>query len=497
MIRPVILLFLLVLVLCGLSFLDIVLHNQELSLQGSSRRVSKPSSRLRQGTDNIKSSQVEQSSSTSAAIQNYTTWDCHASRWAVATTILEVNSAVKYLVQAFSTPPDNRTRENYDADFCLVVVGDLKTNHSEWENFVQTVYAEQGGTGSPSVVYLSPARQKVLPYKIVQYIPWNHFGRKSIGMMYAIHHGAKLIYDFDDDNHLLYQSFDKALASMQTVYSIETKHHVFNPYPYFQSTHENKRTHVWPRGFPLQFINDKNTYLSDLIVQGSSEASDDAAAPITSKFSDLAVIQSLANHDPDVDAVYRMTRQLPVYFERKNCVLRQSPGTFIPFNAQATLFRPGAFFGVLLPITVTGRTSDIWRSYILQRILWETDKRVGFSSPIVAQYRNPHSYMKDFEDEDDVYRKVDLLLKLLATWTNGFNSLDKAYLDLITLLVDNRIFQPKERDLAVAWVEDLAAVGYQWPIISNRQSPFTPLDAPIVDERDFVPAEVLIRYRIR
>lgn len=42
------------------------------------------------------------------------------------------------------------------------------------------------------VIYLSPADQERLPYRIVQHLPQNHIGRKSVGYLYAIHHGAQV-----------------------------------------------------------------------------------------------------------------------------------------------------------------------------------------------------------------------------------------------------------------------------------------------------------------
>ncbi len=41
---------------------------------------------------------------------------------------------------------------------------------------------------------------KVSPF--VASVPWDHFGRKNVGYLYAIRHGAKAIFDFDDDNIL-------------------------------------------------------------------------------------------------------------------------------------------------------------------------------------------------------------------------------------------------------------------------------------------------------
>lgn len=44
--------------------------------------------------------------------------------------------------------------------------------------------------------------QQRLHYHIVDHTPWRHFGRKNIGFLYAIEHGAEVIYDTDDDNRL-------------------------------------------------------------------------------------------------------------------------------------------------------------------------------------------------------------------------------------------------------------------------------------------------------
>lgn len=42
------------------------------------------------------------------------------------------------------------------------------------------------------VKYLTPDDQEALPYRLTDLLPWNHFGRKNVGYMYAIHHGAKV-----------------------------------------------------------------------------------------------------------------------------------------------------------------------------------------------------------------------------------------------------------------------------------------------------------------
>lgn len=365
--------------------------------------------------------------------------------WGVVTTILEVNVAVEKFVV-----------KNPHAG--LVVVGDLKTNHSEWESFAKR---------ETRVVYLHPHDQKNLfGINLVNYIPWNHFGRKNIGFMYAIQHGAERIFDFDDDNHLTQNM--SHLANMARV-DVHMSHHVYNPYPYGQVRAMDAV--VWPRGFPLQFINDADTYNA-------------TATPSAVPYERVAVVQSLANHDPDVDAIFRMTRTLPVTFTWTNTIVIPPRGTFTPWNAQAVLVSRPAFFGMLLPVTVNGRVSDIWRSFVTSRLLWETDYYVGFSSPIVSQYRNPHLYMQDFEDEDDLYHKTDLMLSTLAKWTSdGCNTLDVAYLDLVRKIAQQDLIGVADVELANAWVANLASIGYEWPHITRRHVAFEPRARQIVDQR--------------
>jgi hypothetical protein len=46
---------------------------------------------------------------------------------------------------------------------------------------------------------------------------------------------------------------------------------------------------------------------------------------------------------------------------------------------------------------VHGRVSDIWRSYISQRLLWDVGYHIAFSPPMVDQLRSPHNYLADMQ----------------------------------------------------------------------------------------------------
>ncbi len=109
----------------------------------------------------------------------------------------------------------------------------------------------------------------------------------------------------------------------------------------------------------------------------------------------LAVLQALADHEPDVDAIFRLIIGTPRNFKRpKNDadILVVPSDSYSPFNAQATLHYREAFFALFLPVSLSGRVSDIWRAYIAQAMFKVLGgMRLAFMTrPIVAQQRNNH-----------------------------------------------------------------------------------------------------------
>ena len=53
-----------------------------------------------------------------------------------------------------------------------------------------------------NVIFLSDEEQMKMRNDFVQSLPWQSFGRKNVGYLYAIANGARSIWDFDDDNIL-------------------------------------------------------------------------------------------------------------------------------------------------------------------------------------------------------------------------------------------------------------------------------------------------------
>ena len=124
--------------------------------------------------------------------------------WAVTTTIFPPTKTVK---QIAALP-----------DWCLVIAGDKKA---------PPIYNVSGGA-----IYLSPAEQLRMPFATTRLLRWNHFGRKNLGFLYAIQHGARWVYDTDDDNEL--QSMAQGIPLPRPnalVEEVATSFKLYNLYP--------------------------------------------------------------------------------------------------------------------------------------------------------------------------------------------------------------------------------------------------------------------------
>ncbi|XP_021340121.1 uncharacterized protein LOC110441333 [Mizuhopecten yessoensis] len=340
--------------------------------------------------------------------------------WAVVTTIFSPSKAVKYIVSL--------------SKWCLVIVADTKTP-------LQGAYLHGLGMNnetSKRIKYLSLKEQNTLYPLLSETIPVKHFGRKNIGYIYAIHHKAKFIWDFDDDNYgiLDIDDFKPDFHLPHVTVCNDAQTQLVNPYPYFGV----KETYTWPRGFPLQDIKNKTT-LPKLCNSSDS---------IT-----LGIIQSLANQQPDIDAIYRMTRDAPFDFSatrlsHKPFVLPRN--TYTPFNAQATLWLAPAFTYMALPISVNGRVSDIWRSYIAQYYLHRKNVCLAFSSPSVIQERNAHNILRDFNAELDLYQKSKQLVDFLV-YERFNDKLD--FVEMYKTLYSRQYLEHLDIQFAEAWTKTL------------------------------------------
>jgi hypothetical protein len=348
-----------------------------------------------------------------------------SNKWVVVTTIFPPTNTIRGLCQL--------------RDWCTVIVADTKSLSTE-------EYAIQLGIPNCCVVYLSLHSQAALGYSILEHIPNNSFGRKNIGYMFAMQQGAEAIYDTDDDNEISNQFILESWAN-NNKNDFNWIMVGSNPYPAFGVSN------IWPRGLPLDQIKNSSSY---------SQYSQ-TLFPLDS----VCVVQSLANQEPDVDAIYRLTNfNYPLTFQSALTACQIHPDWIAPFNAQATLFFKDAFPYMLLPVTVHGRVSDIWRSYFAQAVM---KCPLVFSSPWVTQIRNSHNYLADFQSELPLYTQATSLVTHLTY--NKFQSLSEAFIDAY----EHEILEYSDVELALAWERDMKRIHFNASTSKKRTVQFTHL----------------------
>ncbi|QPH38356.1 STELLO glycosyltransferase family protein [Pedobacter endophyticus] len=313
--------------------------------------------------------------------------------------------------------PPTEAIEKFSAleDFQLTVVGDKKTPE---------------GWNYPNVNYLSIADQENSGFSLAKILPYNHYCRKMIGYLHAIKNKANRIIDTDDDN-IPYDSwhFPDLEASQD---HLNENLGFINIYQLFT---EQK---IWPRGLPLKLITTKYSL---------EEA-------VNEKKSNVGVWQGLADEDPDVDAIYRLTSDEPCYFNKRKPVVL-SKGTLCPYNSQNTMYRQELFSLLYLPTYVTFRFTDILRGLVAQPIMWLYGYHLGFTEATVIQKRNPHDYLKDFMSEVPMFEYTETVIELVKSAISSDRSINENLRLAYQSLLNNGIVEQRELDTLDAWINDV------------------------------------------
>jgi hypothetical protein len=284
--------------------------------------------------------------------------------------------------------------------------------------------------------FFSLTQQNALDFELGRILPIGHYCRKNLGYLLAMAQGALPIYETDDDNAPLpgWTLRERTVAAQPGVGGLW-----LNAYRHFSTES------IWPRGFPLDEI-------SNSIVGAEME-------PLTRKEFDSPIQQGLANGSPDVDAVWRLVQDRPIEF-RNNLSLHIPLGSWCPFNSQSTWWWPEAYPLMYLPSYCSFRMTDIWRSFIAQRCLWELGYGVVFHASEVFQERNEHDLMRDFADEVDGYLRNKEMVRILADLKlkPGPGHQGENLLHCYEALTTQQFFPEKELKLVGAWLADIAAM---------------------------------------
>ena len=319
------------------------------------------------------------------------------------------------IITSINLPTEAVKQFSEISKYHLIVIGDKKT---------QSPYYY------PGVNFYSIKDQKKLDFKIISKLPYNHYSRKMIGYLIAIKNGADRIIDTDDDNipydYWGFPDFDG------TYDSINENMGFINIYQAFT------KQKIWPRGLPLNLINSNFDF-----------------NPIIKKFTcKVGIWQGLADVDPDVDSIYRLTINHPCTFN-KRAPLVCKKGTISPFNTQNTIIRKELFPLLYLPTTVTFRYTDILRSLVAQPIMWLLGYELGFTQATVFQKRNPHNYFKDFISEIPMFETTEMVIELMNKNISASMTIEDNIFSAYNSLYNNKIVKVNELRVLEAWLSDL------------------------------------------
>jgi hypothetical protein len=277
-------------------------------------------------------------------------------------------------------------------------------------------------------------KQAETGFRFAELCPTKSYARKNVGYLISARAGSEVIKETDDDN-IPYDKFWTLLNARQPVATLSNGGWV-NVYRYFSAAE------IWPRGFPIDYVREQPPDFASLPIENST-------CPIQ---------QGLCDDDPDVDAIYRMVLSLPQTFMSAPPVAL-GEFSWCPFNSQNTTWRREAFPLMYLPSTCSMRMTDIWRSFIAQRIAWTNDWKILFHDATVRQERNRHDLLKDFREELPGYLNNEIICQELQNLSlrTGVENLEDNLRVCYEKLISMKLLDASELKLLDGWLADLKA----------------------------------------
>lgn len=280
---------------------------------------------------------------------------------------------MRALISTTINVPGNLTqwREALDDTDAVIIAGDVQSPHDEITAYMATLPGHN--------VYLHPDHQT--HWAVSEHIGWRCIQRRNIALLEAMRLDPEYIISVDDDNYpmtaLQIIEYDEILRGHRTAPMVHSASGWFNPGLACIPS-------VVHRGYPLK----------QRVVDGQRL---DYNLSHFSEPAPVGVAASLWLGDPDIDAIERLTTDPTIEaiaFPR----FILSPGTWAPFNSQAT-----AIIGQLAPGFFmwpgVGRYDDIWASYLMRALMQKHGYSVHYGEPFVRQHRNEHDVLKDLEHE--------------------------------------------------------------------------------------------------
>ena len=293
----------------------------------------------------------------------------------------------KYIVTTTINPPTLATiKYSRKEDWTLIVVGDTKTPHYEYENL--------------NCIYLSPEYQEKTYPELSDTIGWKSIQRRNIGFVEAYNRGADIVATVDDDN-IPYDSWGTNVVVGETV-EIDFYHTHLGVFDPLSVTEHNQ---VWHRGYPIELV----PFRKEVTYGGKLKRK-------------VLVQADLWDGDPDIDAMARLSIKPTVKFGVQDAYGSTS---ISPFNSQNTFLARDVipYYSVFPHV---GRMDDIWGGYVLQ---YYFPNSVIYNKASVFQDRNVQDLITNLEKEIMGYRKTSELIRSLPDWQSIVPKETLAYWD--------------------------------------------------------------------
>jgi|TARA_B100001094_G_scaffold85395_1_gene81807 hypothetical protein len=275
----------------------------------------------------------------------------------------------KYIVTTTIQSPTEATIKYSQVEgWQLVVVGDKKTPHNEYENI--------------NCEYLHPDDQEDINKELSDAIGWNCIQRRNLGFLYSYLEGADVMATVDDDN-IPYDSWGKEIYVGKEI-EVDLYESANG---YFDPLSVTEHSNLWHRGYPIEMVPSKNN-----------------VKHLGTEHRKVLVQADLWDGDPDIDAICRLSQQPEVKF---SSISPFATRQLSPFNSQNTfLSREVLPYYMMYPNV--GRMDDIWASYTVQK---QFPNSVIYNKATVYQERNEHDIVLDLEREIIGYRNTLQLLE--------------------------------------------------------------------------------------
>lgn len=261
----------------------------------------------------------------------------------------------------------------------IIVVGDIKTPHSKYQDLECSNFE-----------YLHPEYQDVQYKELSDVLGWKTIQRRNIGFVeaYRQSQSGDIVCSWDDDNGV----YDTWGQNVQVGKTVEVDIWENTSVPCFDPLSVTNNNDLWQRGYPIQFVKDKNS------VEYKGK-----------QFRKILIQNDLVDGDSDIDATVRLTKKPIVKFNNIDVF---GSNQIAPFNSQ-NLFLDSCVLPYYFCFPYVGRFDDIWGGYILQ---YYFPNSLVFGTASVYQDRNPQDLITNLENEIFGYRNTINLIQDLPNY---------------------------------------------------------------------------------